>query len=93
MLVYTPRSLPIPHLPQAGEAAIANMGWKEKPSATDNSADAISTADAPDPEKEAIDHAENLSTAAVPHVDAAVERRVVRKLDWRLVPIVMGLCE
>jgi hypothetical protein len=67
---------------------------KEEPAVGgDNPADEISTARTPDPEKEAIDHDETLRTAVVHHGDSAIERRVVRKLDWRLVPIVMGLCE
>lgn len=59
----------------------------------DNPADEIRTARTSDPEKEAIDHDETLRAAVVHHGDPAIERRVVRKLDWRLVPIVMGLCE
>lgn len=27
------------------------------------------------------------------HIDPAVQRRVVRKLDWHLMPLVMGLCK
>lgn len=27
------------------------------------------------------------------HIDPVVQRRVVRKLDWHLMPLVMGLCK
>jgi hypothetical protein len=66
---------------------------KKKPTATEPPAVAIATANVPDPEKEAIDHAETLRTAVIPRMDPTIERRVVRKLDWRLIPIVMGLCK
>ena len=37
--------------------------------------------------------AEGSGVATVPQIDAALERRVVRKFDLNLVPIVMALCE
>ena len=66
---------------------------KKKSSTAEDPAVSISAADAPDPEKDAIDHAETMRTGVVHHVDPAIERRVVRKLDFRLIPLVMGLCK
>lgn len=53
----------------------------------------IATSNELDPEKEGIDHAERLRATNMHYVDPAIERRVVRKLDQRLIPLVMGLCK
>jgi hypothetical protein len=66
---------------------------KKKTSVREDPAIAISEANASDPEKDAVDHAETTRAPALQFVDPAIERRVVRKLDYRLVPLVMGLCE
>lgn len=68
------------------------LPWKKNPSVAPDPA-ALSTAPELDPEKEAIDHAETLGAPNPYYVDPAVERRVVRKLDQRLIPLVMGLCK
>ena len=46
-----------------------------------------------DPEKADKDvQLENTNIAARPHIDPELERRVVRKLDWHVPPLVAFLC-
>lgn len=68
-------------------------GLRKKPPVVDSPPAAITTANDQDPESEAIDHAEAMRIANLHFVDPAIERRVVRKLDLKLIPLVMGLCK
>lgn len=54
----------------------------------------MDTGDVPvsgDVEKQDVSHSEQGGDALQRHVDAATEKRLVRKLDMRLVPLVMVL--
>jgi hypothetical protein len=65
---------------------------RKKVSLVDNAPAAIITTNEQDTEKATIDNAETMRTTNVYYVDPTIERRVVRKLDWRLIPLLMGLC-
>lgn len=66
------------------------------PAAVDQSDDSTPSAQSSsDPEK-TTKHVQVESTPSGPRaqgIDPAVERRVVRKLDWRVPPLVAFLCE
>lgn len=87
------------YLPHTGLCAIelTIMGFlpglqRKKVSLVDNAPAAIITTNEQDTEKATIDNAETMRTTNVYYVDPTIERRVVRKLDWRLIPLLMGLC-
>lgn len=45
-------------------------------------------------DKPVIAHLEDDELAGhLPHADPELEKRVVRKLDWNFIPLLMGLCE
>jgi hypothetical protein len=67
---------------------------EKTPSTTDNPA-AVNTTSNLDPEKQTVTQVEDGNGGPAPAyflVTPEMERRVVRKLDMRLVPLVMGLC-
>jgi hypothetical protein len=40
-----------------------------------------------------LEHVEAPQGYQYVHIDPEIERRVVRKLDWNLIPLVMALCK
>jgi hypothetical protein len=71
-----------------------SMFEKAIPSTAEDPA-AIATATHSDPEKQAVGEVEKgneIPGGISAHVTSEMEKAVVRKLDKRLVPLVMGLC-
>jgi len=68
------------------------LSWFEKKQ--DGSATVLSAAP-PDPENQypaKLENGDNGLTTASYHITSKMEKHLIRKLDRRLVPLVMGLC-
>lgn len=73
--------------------ALKNLG--QSPPPTTETADFIDSAEGHDVEKDVeIGQPEQNESIGVAHtIDPEVEKRVIKKLDWHVVPLVLALCE